>query len=60
MLGFSSMILIQIFLKCKTNACNDDDNTLYLFNKHGMLQPAYLSGASATTWCHAGTLEQTK
>jgi hypothetical protein len=37
MLGFSSLILIQIFLKCKTNACNDDDKVLYLFNKLGML-----------------------
>jgi hypothetical protein len=26
------------FLRCKTNACNDDDKALYLFNKHGMLQ----------------------
>jgi hypothetical protein len=28
------------FLKCKTNACNDDDKVLYLFNKLGMLHPS--------------------
>jgi hypothetical protein len=28
---------MQNFLRCKTNACNEDDNALYLFNKHGML-----------------------
>jgi hypothetical protein len=36
--GFSSLILIRIFLKCKINACNDDARALYLFDKHGMLQ----------------------
>jgi hypothetical protein len=29
---------MQKYLKCKLDACNDDDKVLYLFNKHGMLQ----------------------
>jgi hypothetical protein len=46
---FFDLNLIQKKFKCKTNACNDDDKTLYLFNKHGMLHVADASTVSISS-----------